>query len=74
MAITLSPDVTKQLLASIKRYVAENLDQIPLPDTGPVPPPPEHTNLRGPGYYTDSQHSHLHGRLDLNAAGDERGA
>jgi len=27
MAITLSPDVTKQLLASIKRYVAENLDQ-----------------------------------------------
>jgi uncharacterized protein (DUF2164 family) len=27
MAITLSPDVTKQLLASIKRYVAEKLDQ-----------------------------------------------
>ena len=27
MAITLSQDVTKQLLASIKRYVAENLDQ-----------------------------------------------
>ena len=27
MAITLAPDVTKQLLASIKRYVAENLDQ-----------------------------------------------
>lgn len=27
MAITLSPDATKQLQASIKRYVAENLDQ-----------------------------------------------
>jgi uncharacterized protein (DUF2164 family) len=27
MAITLSQDVTKQLLASIKRHVAENLDQ-----------------------------------------------
>ena len=27
MAVTLSPDVTKQFLASIKRYVAENLDQ-----------------------------------------------
>jgi uncharacterized protein (DUF2164 family) len=27
MAITLPPDTTKQLLASIKRYVAENLDQ-----------------------------------------------
>ena len=27
MAITLSPETTKQLNASIKRYVAENLDQ-----------------------------------------------
>jgi uncharacterized protein (DUF2164 family) len=27
MAIKLSPETTKQLLASIKRYVAENLDQ-----------------------------------------------
>jgi len=27
MAITLSPDAKKQLRASIKRYVAENLDQ-----------------------------------------------
>ena len=27
MAITLAPDVTKQLLASIKRYAAENLDE-----------------------------------------------
>ncbi len=27
MAITLSPDVTKQLLASIKRYAAETLEQ-----------------------------------------------
>ncbi len=27
MAITLSPEATKQLLASIKRYVAENLEQ-----------------------------------------------
>jgi uncharacterized protein (DUF2164 family) len=27
MAIKLSPEATKQLLASIKRYVAENLEQ-----------------------------------------------
>ena len=27
MAITLLPDTRKQILASIKRYVAENLDQ-----------------------------------------------
>ena len=27
MAITLPPETTKQLLASIKRYVAENLEQ-----------------------------------------------
>ena len=27
MAITLKPDTTKQALASIKRYVAENLEQ-----------------------------------------------
>jgi len=27
MAITLAPEVTKQLLASIKRYVAEHLEQ-----------------------------------------------
>ena len=27
MSITLSPDTTKRLQASIKRYVAENLDQ-----------------------------------------------
>ncbi len=27
MAITLSPETTKQLHASIRRYVAENLDQ-----------------------------------------------
>ena len=27
MAITLSPEVTKQLHASIRRYVAENMDQ-----------------------------------------------
>ena len=27
MAITLTPDVTKRLLGSIKRYVAEHLDQ-----------------------------------------------
>ena len=27
MAITLSPETKKQLLASIKRYVAENLEQ-----------------------------------------------
>ena len=27
MAITLQPDTTKQVLASIKRYVAENLEQ-----------------------------------------------
>lgn len=27
MAITLSPEVTKQLVASLKRYAAENLDE-----------------------------------------------
>ena len=27
MAITLSPEVTKQLIASLKRYAAENLDE-----------------------------------------------
>jgi hypothetical protein len=48
---------------SVKSILAENLDQATLPDRGPLPPPPEHANLRGPSSYRDN-----------HAAGDEQGA
>ena len=38
--------------SSVKSILAQNLDRAPLPAAAsPAPPPPEHENLRGPGYY-----------------------
>jgi transposase len=37
--------------SSVKSILAEGLDRLPLPGTQPVPVPPAHDNLRGPGYY-----------------------
>jgi len=37
--------------SSVKSILAENLDRLPLPEVAVAPPPPEHDNLRGAGYY-----------------------
>lgn len=40
--------------SSIKSILAEGLDRLPLPDQAdPAPPPPEHCNLRGAGYWAN---------------------
>ena len=41
--------------SSVKSILAENLDRLPLPAAEAVPPPTEHDNLRGPGYYADAE-------------------
>ena len=38
---------------SVKSILAQNLDRAPLQAASPTPPPPEHENLRGAGYYAD---------------------
>ena len=38
--------------SSVKSILAEGLDRVPL-SAGPTPPPPDHDNLRGPGYYRE---------------------
>ena len=40
---------------SVKSILAENLDRLPLPDTDPAPPPPNHDNLRGADYYAEAE-------------------
>jgi transposase len=41
---------------SVKSILAENLDRLPPASSEPVPPPPaEHENLRGPGYYAGGE-------------------
>jgi transposase len=42
---------------SVKSILAEGLDRVPLNQPGPTPPPPAHTNLRGPSYYRDDDTS-----------------
>ena len=38
--------------SSVKSILAEGLDRVPL-STSPTPPPPDHDNLRGPGYWRE---------------------
>jgi transposase len=38
--------------SSVKSILAEGLDRVPL-RSGATPPPPEHENLRGPGYWQE---------------------
>jgi transposase len=38
---------------SVKSILQQNLDRAPLCSASPAPPPPEHENLRGAGYYAD---------------------
>jgi transposase len=37
--------------SSVKSILAQNLDRAPLVTASPAPPPPEHANLRGAGYW-----------------------
>jgi transposase len=39
--------------SSVKSILAEGLDKVPLKPTEQLPPPPEHENLRGAGYYAE---------------------
>lgn len=41
--------------SSVKSILAEGLDRLPLPGAEPAPPPPDHDNLRGAGYYADNE-------------------
>ncbi|MDQ6614293.1 MAG: IS21 family transposase [Actinomycetota bacterium] len=41
--------------SSVKSILAEGLDRVPLPSASPAPPPPDHDNLRGPGYYAEGE-------------------
>jgi transposase len=41
--------------SSVKSILAENLDRLPAVTGGVAPAPPEHENLRGPGYYADEK-------------------
>lgn len=41
---------------SVKSILTAGLDRQPVTPPGPTPPPPAHTNLRGPDYYTDHEH------------------
>jgi transposase len=43
--------------SSVKSILKENLDRVPLKDPGPVPPPPEHENIRGAEYYAGEEES-----------------
>jgi hypothetical protein len=38
---------------SVKSILQQNLDRAPLSIASSAPPPPEHENLRGAGYYAD---------------------
>jgi len=38
---------------SVKSILAEGLDRLALPDASPAPPPADHENLRGPGYFAE---------------------
>ncbi|HWD07815.1 MAG TPA: IS21 family transposase [Actinomycetota bacterium] len=38
---------------SVKSILAENLDHLPLPSQPASPPPPDHENLRGAGYWRE---------------------
>jgi len=40
---------------SVKSILAEGLDRVPLSTASPAPPPPEHENLRGAGYYAEEK-------------------
>jgi transposase len=39
--------------SSVKSILAQGLEHAPLPASSAAPPPPEHENLRGPGYYAE---------------------
>ncbi len=41
--------------SSVKSILAENLDRAPLVTASPAPPPPEHENLRGAGYWAQEK-------------------
>ena len=43
--------------SSVKSILQENLDRVPLKDQGPVPPPPDHENIRGAEYYAGEEES-----------------
>jgi transposase len=42
--------------SSVKSILAEGLDRVPLPSSAKLPPPPDHENLRGPGYWAGDGH------------------
>jgi transposase len=39
--------------SSVKSILAEGLDKVPLAEAEQLPPPPEHENLRGAGYFAE---------------------
>jgi hypothetical protein len=41
--------------SSVKSILAEGLDRSPLPSASSAPPPVDHENLRGPGYYAEGE-------------------
>jgi transposase len=41
--------------SSVKSVLAEGLDRVPLPAAEVLPPPPDHENLRGAGYYAGEE-------------------
>jgi transposase len=47
--------------SSVKSILQENLDRVPLAEASPAPPPPNHANLRGASYYTDTPPGNDHG-------------
>lgn len=53
---------------SVKSILAEGLDRVPLNPAGPTPPPPAHTNLRGPAYFSDDT-AHDHDNVDAAGQG-----
>ena len=54
---------------SRKSILTAGLDQVPLNPAAPTPPPPAHTNLRGPDYYTDPDDD-PHDDPDVGDGGD----
>jgi len=47
-AAELAPD-------GVEVQMFEGLDRLPLPSASPAPPPVNHDNLRGPGYYAEGE-------------------